>query len=155
MIAPKWPEARGGKLDLHGKPEAIPFRPQEFVSRQADFGLLDYSALPFGSATLADLDSLEHATQLAAAEFAQVRCVGDAAAVSSLDGGLAIDTLVTTPAVPIYSILVQIPLQLLDRGLENAPPNPQVGAGSCARWSTRDSIARDVASETPGTRKPA
>jgi hypothetical protein len=48
--------------------------------------------------------------QLAAAEFAQIQDLGDAGTISSLDGGLAIDTLVAPLAAPIRSILIQTPL---------------------------------------------
>lgn len=34
------------RLDPHGKPENVPFHPHEFAGRQADLGLLDYTALP-------------------------------------------------------------------------------------------------------------
>jgi hypothetical protein len=53
------------------------------------------------------------------AELAQIEHVGDTGTVSSLDGGLAIDTLVTTLPAPIRSILVEIPLQLPDCGDAN------------------------------------
>jgi hypothetical protein len=52
--------------------------------------------------------------QPAAAEFAQIQHVSHTGTIRSLGGGLAIDTLVTTRAVPIRSILVEVPLQLLD-----------------------------------------
>ena len=52
----------------------------------------------------------------AATELAQIENVGDRDIISSVDGGPAIDTLMTTIAAPIRSVLVQIPLQLLDCG---------------------------------------
>jgi len=48
--------------------------------------------------------------QSAAAQLVRIKYVGNRGTISSLDGGLAIDTLVTTLAAPIRSILVQIPL---------------------------------------------
>jgi hypothetical protein len=53
--------------------------------------------------------------QFSAAELADVQHVRSAPMVSSLGGGLPIDTLVTTVAVPVRPILAEIPLQLLDR----------------------------------------
>jgi len=42
-----------------GQPENVPVYPEEFLSRKADLGALDYSALPMESASLTDLDPLE------------------------------------------------------------------------------------------------
>lgn len=42
-----------------GKPECVPFLPQEYASRRADFRLIDMSAQPLAGATLADFDPLQ------------------------------------------------------------------------------------------------
>lgn len=47
------------RLLADGEPECVPFYPHEFVSRQADLGILDYSALPVLGASEADFDPLE------------------------------------------------------------------------------------------------
>jgi ATP-dependent DNA helicase RecG len=47
------------RLLADGTPECVPFYPHEFISRQADFGALDYSSLPVTGASLADFDPLE------------------------------------------------------------------------------------------------
>lgn len=49
------------RLQSNGKPECVPYLPHEFPSRQASFGLLDYSAQPLAGATLDDLDPIERA----------------------------------------------------------------------------------------------
>ncbi len=48
------------RINLHGQPECVPFRPHEFASRQSDLGFLDYAALPVVGASSADFDPLEH-----------------------------------------------------------------------------------------------
>jgi hypothetical protein len=70
--------------------------------------------------------------QPAATEFAQIQHVGDAGTIGSLDGGLAIDTLVTPGADPIRSMLVQIPLWLLDCSHANVVE--QLNGWCSARW---------------------
>ena len=57
--------------------------------------------------------------QSAATELVEIQNVGHRHTISSVNGGPAIDTLMTTIAVPIRSVLVQIPLQLLDSGDAN------------------------------------
>ncbi len=47
------------RIQANGKPECIPFYPTEFMSRQSDLGLLDYSAMPVMSAEITDLNPLE------------------------------------------------------------------------------------------------
>jgi ATP-dependent DNA helicase RecG len=47
------------RLLADGAPECVPFYPHEFLSRQADFGALDYSSLPLANASIADFDPLE------------------------------------------------------------------------------------------------
>jgi ATP-dependent DNA helicase RecG len=47
------------RINAHGIPECVPFYPYEFASRQADLGLLDYSALPIPEASLDAFDPLE------------------------------------------------------------------------------------------------
>jgi predicted HTH transcriptional regulator len=42
-----------------GAPQCVPFYPHEFIQRQADLGLMDYSSLPVAGATVNDLDPLE------------------------------------------------------------------------------------------------
>lgn len=42
-----------------GTPQCLPFYPHEFVQRQADLGLMDYSSLPVTGATVTDFDPLE------------------------------------------------------------------------------------------------
>ena len=46
-------------LDVHGKPQCLPFYPHEMQSREASRGALDYSALIVGDARWDDLDPLE------------------------------------------------------------------------------------------------
>jgi len=58
-------------------------------------------------------------TSLRQRRFAQMQHVGDGGTVGSIGWGLPIDTLVTPRAAPIRSILIQIPLQLLDSGDAN------------------------------------
>jgi ATP-dependent DNA helicase RecG len=73
-----------------GQPEDIPVFPSEFASRQADLGVLDYSALPLESASLADLDPLERSRLRQLIE----RYRGDQALLSldddALDGALGL-----------------------------------------------------------------
>jgi ATP-dependent DNA helicase RecG len=47
------------RIQANGKPECIPFYPPEFMSRQSDLGVLDYSALPVTGAQTTDLNPLE------------------------------------------------------------------------------------------------
>lgn len=47
------------RLQADGTPQCMPLYPHEFITRQSDIGLLDYSALPAEGATTADLDPLE------------------------------------------------------------------------------------------------
>lgn len=47
------------RLQADGTPQCIPFYPHEFVSRQSDLGILDYSSLPIFGASEADFDPLE------------------------------------------------------------------------------------------------
>jgi len=47
------------RLMLDGTPQCVPFYPHEFVQRQADLGLMDYSSLPVAEATVDALDPLE------------------------------------------------------------------------------------------------
>lgn len=47
------------RLRPDGSPENVPMYPSEFVSREADLGLLDYSALPVEASIEEDLDPLE------------------------------------------------------------------------------------------------
>jgi len=49
------------RLQANGEPECVPFLPQEFAARRANFGLLDPSAQPVAGATLDDLDPAERA----------------------------------------------------------------------------------------------
>jgi len=46
-------------LDLHAKPQCLPFYPHELQSREASRGALDYSSLVISDASFADLDPLE------------------------------------------------------------------------------------------------
>lgn len=52
------------RIQGNGKPECVPFYPTEFMSRQSDLGLVDYSALPVVGATVADFDPRERLRQL-------------------------------------------------------------------------------------------
>lgn len=54
------------RMQGDGTPQCVPFYPHEFVSRQSDLGILDYSALPVLGATRDDFDPLEceHLRQL-------------------------------------------------------------------------------------------
>ena len=47
------------RMGGNGQPECVPFLPNEYPSRRADFQLLDMSAEPLSEATLADFDSLQ------------------------------------------------------------------------------------------------
>lgn len=47
------------RIDSHGQPECVPFLPHEYVSRRADFRLIDMSAEPVADANLADFDPLQ------------------------------------------------------------------------------------------------
>ncbi len=47
------------RLLADGTPECVPFYPHEIIQRQADLGLLDYSAFPVPGATVDDFDPLE------------------------------------------------------------------------------------------------
>lgn len=47
------------RLRPDGSPENVPMYPSEFVSREVDLGLLDYSALPVEASIEEDLDPLE------------------------------------------------------------------------------------------------
>ena len=47
------------RIGGNGQPECVPFLPNEYSSRRADFQLLDMSAEPLAEATLADFDSLQ------------------------------------------------------------------------------------------------
>jgi len=47
------------RLMASGKPEAVPFYPHEFMQRQAALGLVDPSAMPLTTLTVADLNPLE------------------------------------------------------------------------------------------------
>jgi len=47
------------RLMADGTPECIPFYPHEFVQRESDLGILDYSSLPVTGASVRDLDPLE------------------------------------------------------------------------------------------------
>jgi hypothetical protein len=58
-------------------------------------------------------------SQLVAAQFAQIHNVGHRGTVSSIAGGLTADSLVATGAHPVCSILIELPLQLLDCGDAN------------------------------------
>lgn len=46
-------------LDVHGKPQCLPFYPHEMQSRESSRGALDFSAIVVPDATWADLDPLE------------------------------------------------------------------------------------------------
>ena len=47
------------RIGGNGQPECVPFLPNEYPSRRADFQLLDMSAEPLAEATLADFDTLQ------------------------------------------------------------------------------------------------
>jgi ATP-dependent DNA helicase RecG len=47
------------RLRSDGLPECVPFYPHEFLQRQSDLGLLDYSSMPVPSASRKDFDPLE------------------------------------------------------------------------------------------------
>jgi ATP-dependent DNA helicase RecG len=76
------------RLLADGTPECVPFYPHEFVSRQADFGALDYSSLPVRDASVSDFDPLERERLRQMVE----RYRGDRALISltdeELDGAL-------------------------------------------------------------------
>lgn len=47
------------QLNTHGKPECVPFLPQDFASRQASIAQLDFTACAVAGATLSDFDPLQ------------------------------------------------------------------------------------------------
>lgn len=47
------------RLMADGTPECVPYYPHEFLGRQSDLGILDYSSLPVAGTTPDDFDSLE------------------------------------------------------------------------------------------------
>jgi ATP-dependent DNA helicase RecG len=47
------------RMQADGTPQCVPFYPHEFTSRQADLGLLDFSASPVAGTTVDDFDPLE------------------------------------------------------------------------------------------------
>ena len=47
------------RLMANGSPECVPFYPHEFAQRQADLGLMDYSAFPTDGIAARDFDPLE------------------------------------------------------------------------------------------------
>jgi ATP-dependent DNA helicase RecG len=47
------------RLMADGNPECVPFYPHEFVQRESDLGLLDYSALPVTQTAPDDIDPIE------------------------------------------------------------------------------------------------
>jgi ATP-dependent DNA helicase RecG len=47
------------RIQADGSPECVPFYPHEFVSRQSDLGMLDYSGLAITGASYEDFDPLE------------------------------------------------------------------------------------------------
>jgi ATP-dependent DNA helicase RecG len=47
------------RLMADGTPQCVPFYPHEFVQRQSDVGLVDYSAMPMAEVTVQDFDPLE------------------------------------------------------------------------------------------------
>lgn len=47
------------RLRFDGRPECVPFLPHEFVTRQSDLRLVDFSALPVAGASVSDFDPLE------------------------------------------------------------------------------------------------
>ncbi len=49
------------QLKPNGEPECVPFYPHEFASREANFGLVDNSAIAVTGANLQDFDALERA----------------------------------------------------------------------------------------------
>lgn len=78
------------RMKADGTPECVPLYPHELISRQADLGLADYSALPVPTATLSDLDPLERQRLRQAVE----RYGGDKSLLSlddvELDGALGL-----------------------------------------------------------------
>lgn len=47
------------RLRFDGRPECVPFLPHEFVTRQSDLRLVDFSALPVANASVHEFDPLE------------------------------------------------------------------------------------------------
>ncbi|MBR4662586.1 MAG: putative DNA binding domain-containing protein [Lentisphaeria bacterium] len=47
------------RMQVDGKPEAVPFYPHEFISRQSSFGLIDPSAIVLTDIAVAELDPLQ------------------------------------------------------------------------------------------------
>ncbi len=78
------------RLLADGTPECVPFLPHEFVSRESDLRLVDYSSLPVAGAEAAALDPLERQRLRQAIE----RYGGDRSLVgledSELDGALGL-----------------------------------------------------------------
>jgi hypothetical protein len=46
-------------MQVDGKPEAVPFYPHEFISRQSSFGLIDPSAIVLTDIAVSELDPLQ------------------------------------------------------------------------------------------------
>lgn len=72
------------RLRSDGKPENVPMYPSDYLTRQSDLGILDFSALPVEGATVEDLDPLERARMRNMIELFR----GDAALLSLEDQGL-------------------------------------------------------------------
>lgn len=101
------------RLDVHGKPECVPFLPTEIPSRLSDLGALDSSAQAVEGATLAELDPVERAR---VRQFVE-RFRGDPALLElsdeELDGALGLTKGVGHDRVPSLAGLLLI-------GRENA-----------------------------------
>jgi ATP-dependent DNA helicase RecG len=96
------------RIQADGTPQCVPFYPHEFVSRQADLGLLDFSASPFAGATLADFDPLERQRLRQMID----RFSGDASLISlnddELEGALGLVRTIEGQRVPTITGLLLI-----------------------------------------------
>jgi ATP-dependent DNA helicase RecG len=96
------------RIQADGTPQCVPFYPHEFVSRQADLGLLDFSASPVAGATLADFDPLERQRLRQMID----RFSGDASLISlnddELEGALGLVRTIDGQRVPTITGLLLI-----------------------------------------------
>lgn len=96
------------RLDVHGKPQAVPLYPHEIAQRQSSLGLADPSALPLPSLSLEALNPLERQRLREAIQ----RYGGDKALLSladeELDGALGLVTTVEGQRVPTLSGLLMM-----------------------------------------------
>ena len=96
------------RMQADGTPQCVPFYPHEFASRQADLGLLDFSASPVAGASIDDFDPIERQRLRQMIE----RFSGDAALISlndnELEGALGLVRTIAGQRVPTLTGLLLI-----------------------------------------------